>query len=203
MEIRMMSNQNHRFDSDELLHLAMHVDSVEQAIDYLKQAIELSQDNGKAYYLLGAYHAQIGLYDRAIQEMTKAVELEPNLFTAHFQLGLLHISSGRVEEAELAWKALDHLDTNDPLFLFKRGLLHLARDEFQACIDDLRRGISMNDLNESLNDDMQNIISQAEQSQSIQDSLPMNNPVEEKAPIDSGQHILLSAYQADLDESGN
>ncbi len=187
-----MTNES-QLDSEELMHLAMHATSHEQAIDYLKRILEISQENGKAYYLLAAIHAQIGMYDRATLEMTKAVELEPDLPTAHFQLGLLHITSGRVTEAERAWSPLDKLGESDPLFLFKRGMLHLINDEFDACIADLNHGIELNQLNDALNNDMQKIIVQAEQARTQQSVPPSTNAGQTSS--ETGQHILLSAYQ--------
>jgi Flp pilus assembly protein TadD len=192
-----MRNENAKLDSEELMHLAMVAENHEQAIAYLKRVLELSQDNGKAYYLLGAIHAEIGMYDRAIEEMTRAVDLEPDLPTAHFQLGLLYITSGRVEEAENAWRPIDDLGESNPLFLFKRGILHLANDEFDACIADLNLGISQNNLNEALNDDMYKIITKAEQAQSS--SLSSSKLNGEQPRSDGGHHILLSAYQKDDD----
>ncbi|MES9948138.1 MAG: tetratricopeptide repeat protein [Candidatus Thiodiazotropha sp.] len=192
-----MRNESTKLDSDELMHLAMHAENHEQAIDYLKRVLEISEDNGKAYYLLGAIHAEIGMYDRATEEMTRAVELEPDLPTAHFQLGLLHVTSARVEEAEHAWRPLDKLGESDPLFLFKRGMLHLVKDEFNACIEDLSQGIALNSQNEALNNDMRKIISKVEQFQSLSNSSSeVNN---EHSRSDGGHHILLSAYQRDDD----
>jgi Flp pilus assembly protein TadD len=193
-----MRNESTKLDSEELMHLAMHAKNHEQAIDYLKRVLEISDDNGKAYYLLGAIHAEIGMYDRATEEMTKAVELEPDLPTAHFQLGLLHVTSGRVDEAERAWQPLDKLGESDPLFLFKRGLLHLVNDEFSACIADLNQGIALNSQNEALNNDMRKIISKAEHAESP--SSPSTSDLDkEQSKSDVGHHVLLSAYQRDDD----
>ncbi|MES9977371.1 MAG: tetratricopeptide repeat protein, partial [Candidatus Thiodiazotropha sp. 6PLUC5] len=142
-------NEKIKLDCEELMHLAMQAmqsNNNEQAIEYLKRVLEISDDNGKAYYLLGAVHAEIGMYERAAIEMARAIELEPDLATANFQLGLLHITSGRVTEAEQVWSRLDELGESNPLFLFKRGMLHLANDEFDACIEDLHRGFAFNDL---------------------------------------------------------
>ncbi|MES9989047.1 MAG: tetratricopeptide repeat protein [Candidatus Thiodiazotropha endolucinida] len=189
-----MRNESAKLDSDELMHLAIHAENHEQAIDYLKRVLEISEDNGKAYYLLGAIHAEIGMYDRATEEMTRAVELEPDLPTAHFQLGLLYITSGRVDEAERAWSPLDKLEESDPLFLFKRGMLHLVKDEFNACIADLNQGIALNGQNDALNNDMRKIINKAEQIRSP--SLPSEQD-KEQSRSDGGRHILLSAYQRD------
>lgn len=188
-----MMNESTKLDCEELIHLAIHADNHEQAIGYLKRVLELSDDNGKAYYLLGAIHAEIGMYDRATEEMTRAVELEPDLPTAHFQLGLLHITSGRVDQAEHAWCPLDKLGESNPLFLFKRGMLHLVNDEFDACIEDLNQGISRNSQNEALNSDMRKIINKAEQTRSQSSSSSDQNTEQSKS--DGGQHILLSAYQ--------
>jgi tetratricopeptide (TPR) repeat protein len=188
-----MRSESTQLDSEELMHLAMHTTNHEQAIEYLKRVLEISQNNAKAYYLLGAVHAQIGMYDRATQEMTKAVELDPNLPTAHFQLGLLHVTSGRVAEAERAWNPLDKLGDSDPLFLFKRGMLHLVNDEFDACIEDLNQGIALNKMNEALNNDMQKIVTQAEQARSAQTDSP--STTQEQPSSVGGRHLLLSAYQ--------
>lgn len=190
-----MRNESSKLDSDELMHLAMHAENHEQAINYLKRVLEISDDNGKAYYLLGAIHAEIGMYDRATQEMTRAVELEPDLATAHFQLGLLHITSGRVDDAQRAWQPLDQLGEADPLFLFKRGMLHLVNDEFEACISDLNHGIKLNSQNEALNNDMRKIISKAEQLENPSSSPASPDLNKEQSTNEGGRHILLSAYQ--------
>ncbi len=148
-------------DDDELLHLALRASNEnrhEEAISYLKRAIGVSPNNAKAHYMLGAEHAEIGLYDRAAEEMAKAILLDPTLVTAQFQLGLLHITSARVKEAEETWKPLDKLGENNPFYLFKTGMLHLARDEFEACIQALEKGIKLNQQNVALNNDMRKVL---------------------------------------------
>ncbi|HKQ29744.1 MAG TPA: tetratricopeptide repeat protein, partial [Burkholderiales bacterium] len=154
-----------RLDDQELLHLALRASNEnrhEDAIKYLKDAIELAPKNAKAHYMLGAEHAEIGLYDRAAEEMAHAVKLDPSLVTASFQLGLLHITSGRVAEAEEAWKVLDKLGDGNSLYLFKKGMLHLTRDEFDAATEALKKGISLNTMNEALNRDMLGMLKQIE-----------------------------------------
>ena len=99
-----------QLDDSELLHLAIRASQNnrhDDAIGFLKQALELAPGNAKVHYMLGAEHAEIGLYDRAADEIAKAVELDPGLVTAQFQLGLLHMTSGRITEAENVWKPLE------------------------------------------------------------------------------------------------
>lgn len=185
-----------RLDADELLHLAMRASEAnrhEESISYLKRALDLSPRNGKIHYMLGAEHAQIGLYDRAAEEMAKAVELDPTLHTASFQLGLLHITSGRVELAEAAWKPLDTLGPDHPLYLFKTGLLHLARDEFEPCAEALNRGISLNRLNEPLNNDMRRILADVDKHLGKPAEANPSQPSPEKSA--PSNHVLLSAYR--------
>jgi tetratricopeptide (TPR) repeat protein len=182
-----MTDKISRLDADELLHLAMAAakqDRHEDAIGYLKRAIEMDPNHAKAYYFLAAEHAQIGLYDRAVEEMEKSVQLDPSLHTAHFQLGLLHLSSGRASEAIAAWRPLDQLGESNPLFLFKQGLECLAKDEFGACREYLTKGIALNVANPDLNADMQRVINE----------LPKQE--EEHNTAETG-HVFLSAYTSD------
>ncbi|ODB95158.1 hypothetical protein A3197_17510 [Candidatus Thiodiazotropha endoloripes] len=188
-----MKEEGKILDSEELLHLAMHSNNPELTIEYLKRVLEMDCDNSKAYYLLGATHAQIGMYDRAIQEMSKALEIDPTLSTACFQLGLLHLTSGRVEEAREVWSALDKLGEANPLYLFKRGMLSLVIDEFDACIDDLTNGIASNQINVALNNDMQKIIDKAKEAQNTTSA---SDPSQQSSQTDGGHHILLSAYKS-------
>lgn len=181
-------------DADELLHLAIDAsnkDSNDKSISYLKQAIELEPDNGKIHYMLGAMHAELGMFDRAIEDMKKAVKLDPMLDTAHFQLGLLYITSGNVKEAEKAWKPLDRLGKSDALQIFKTGILLLTEDKFQECIDTLERGIRLNDKNLPLNKDMAMLIEQAKAAIS---SDANNSKGDQK---ENASHIYLNAYKSD------
>jgi len=198
-----------RLDSEELLHLALKAtneDNTEESIEYLKRAIEVSPKFGKAYYLLGALHAELGLYDRAIEEMTKAIELEPSITAAHFQLGLLYITSGRVEEAKQAWESLDEHGETHPFWLFKEGMLRLAADDYKECIEMLTQGIALNKINPALNKDMQNVIdrTKAMVTNLAQDSSSAETsnakPKKESENISRRKHVL-SAYQNQDDET--
>lgn len=207
-----MSEQKTILDTDELLHLALHAtnnNQPEKGIAYLKKCVEIDPKHSKAYYLLGALHAEIGMYDRAIDEMSKAVELEPELHTAHFQLGLLYITSGNVEAAEKAWQPLDELGEENALFLFKRGMLHLASDEFEACIADINKGMPLNNFNPNLNNDMQRILVSAEEAlnHNKQNAAAAKSEANDskKEETDSGKkgkggkRALLSAYKQNDD----
>lgn len=183
-----MTNRSSRLDADELLHLAMAAakqDRHEDAIDYLKRAIEMEPNHAKAHYFLAAEHAQIGMFDRAVEEMQKSVELDPALHTAHFQLGLLHLTSGRVAEALAAWLPLEQLGESDPLLLFKRGLECLANDQFDECRNYLSKGIDANKINPDLNADMQRVL----------DQLPVAGQVAEST--EHAGHVFLSAYNSE------
>lgn len=189
-------------DSEELLHLALVAskqDKHEESISLLKRAQNKAPKEGKIYYMLGAEHAQIGLYDRAAEEMTKAVALDPQLHTASFQLGLLHITSGRIEAATQAWLALDALSDENPLFLFKTGMLHLVRDEFEKCATLLKKGIELNKSNESLNSDMQRILIDVEKHLGTMKT-PAGKPPASKPNGSAAKHVLLSAYRQNKDE---
>jgi Flp pilus assembly protein TadD len=183
-----------RLDASELLHLAIRAseaDKHEESISYLKRAIDIEPKNGKVHYLLGAEHAQIGLYERATEEMQHAVALDPTLYTAHFQLGLLYLTAGRPDQAKAAWQALDNLGQGDPLYNFKCGLLHLVQDEFSEAIDNLKKGLAINTANEALNRDMRRVLTDIEKLAASSTPLAGQQPPSKQAD----QHVLLSAYR--------
>jgi tetratricopeptide (TPR) repeat protein len=156
-----MTAPSTRLDQEELLHLAMEASREQRhgnAIDYLKQAVERSDSNYKALYLLAAQHAQIGMTERAIEEFNQALAIEPNLPAARFQLGLLLLCNARVQEALAAWELLEGLPENDPHLYFKRGMECLCSDDFAGCERELKRGMELNTVNAALNTDMQRVL---------------------------------------------
>lgn len=193
-----MTSKSQTLDFDELLHLAINASEqghIERAIDLTKRALELSPEDGKALYMLGSLHADIGLYDRAIEEISKAVVLEPHIDTAHFQLGMLYLTSGKAEEAKSAWSKLDHLDSEHYLHLFKSGLTSLLNDDFSDCIIKLQMGINNNQINLPLNGDMQKMIHAAE------NAIQMNKvdiPENQSGDNVNDDQPMLTAYNNNL-----
>lgn len=204
-----MNDQKPQLDADELLHFAVQASQNQQnekAILYLKHALQQAPDNAKLHYFLGAEHAAIGMMDRAIEEMSHAVKLAPELETAHFQLGLLYATSAQIEQADKAWRALDKLGENNPLYLFKTGLLQLADDDFENATENLSRGISVNHANPDLNTDMQRILEGISQTaNTVSDALKGESLAEpgEIPGKTSSNHVFLSAYHLDGDESND
>jgi Flp pilus assembly protein TadD len=181
-------------DAQELLHLALKAMEDQrdaEAISLLKRGIELEPDDGRLYYLLGAMHAQVRMYDRAITEMQRAVELAPHIEMAHFQLGMLLLTSGQVEAARTAWSALDGLDGDHALKLFMTGMLDLVGDDYDGCIAKLRRGIERNTEQPPLNRDMQRVIEAAEAARAGQVQPGAAQPESGTA----ARHVLLAGYR--------
>lgn len=175
-------------DSQELKYLALQSSRdqrSDQAISYLKMAIQQEPEDSELYYLLGAEHAQLGMYDRAAEEMERALAFNPGLRTARLQLGLLYLTQAQVVASTDTLGPLTVLPENDCFRHFALGLLHLTNDRFPECRIALGRGISLNILNEPLNADMRKII----------DALPP--PGTEPKPVqdDQEENVWLSAYR--------
>ena len=94
--------QDHMFDVDEYVHLALHASSKGEhhaCMAYLKSALEQQPENPTAIFLLALQHAELGLVERAIRGMKTAVSIEPRFDMARFQLGLLLLDRNRRPEA--------------------------------------------------------------------------------------------------------
>jgi len=189
-------------DAEELLFIAIkaiEADQDEDAIGYLKRALSIAPQDARLHYLLGAVHAQLGLYARAIEEMTQATALDPSLGNAALQLGLLHLISEDVELARRAWAPLAELAEDDPLRLFKIGMEYFLDEDYEQAIAQIRRGMERCQL-ESLNREMQGVIEQAE---ALQAEPPKSKPAAaEGSPAGvapqpasaQSKHVLLAGY---------
>lgn len=178
----------------ELLHLSLHAsakDQPDKALQHLKQLLEIEPDNAKATYMMGALHAEIGMYEKAIEELRRAEELDASMVTATFQLGLLLLTQGEVEEAALTWNKLEMLGDSHALVLFKKGMLHLVKDEFDDCISALDAGIAANDFNDDLNSDMQRVINDAHVARGRVQGIENSSEDDSKS---SGHSLLMNAY---------
>jgi hypothetical protein len=90
------------------------------------------------------------------------VDIAPDFAIARFQLGFFQLTSGESNNALKTWARLDGLPDDNYLKIFVIGLRHLIRDEFEDCIACLKKGISLNEENPPLNNDMNLLISQCE-----------------------------------------
>jgi tetratricopeptide (TPR) repeat protein len=148
-------------DQDELLHLAMEAlrrNDHGAALTYLKDGAQRFPQNVSMAFLLGAEHAQIGMFDRAETEFKRALDIDPGLAIARFQLGLLQLTQARPDDAKLTWQGLDVLPEDHALRLFKQGLEALAEDRFDDARSFITKGMDANQVNPDLNRDMANVI---------------------------------------------
>lgn len=175
-------------DQKEYLHLAM--DAVRKgehgaALSYLKEGVaKFPQDAGIAY-LLGAEHAQIGLYDRAEEEMQRAIKLDPSLHTACFQLGLLQMTQARMDRAIETWSGLNSLTEGHALRMFRDGLVALASERYDDAQAFLQMGLAANDFSPDLNRDMERLLSR------VSDAAVVAKPEAEQ----QASHVWFQDYQ--------
>lgn len=179
-------------DAEELFHLGLHAlrnDDPHEAIECLKQCLDMKPADARAAYLLGATYAQIGMYDRAKESLQQSVLLNPDEHTAVFQLGLLHLTSGDVELGRSTWERLDKLGSEHFLHLFKSAMLALVADDFARCVALIDAGVQANSGNEALNGDMLKVRDSAIA------ALAENGGAEPASAEVSASHFALSGYQ--------
>jgi len=188
-----MSTAVNFLDSQELLHLALLASRESRhdaAITLLKQGLGQSPEDAKLLFLLGAEHAQIGLYDRAIEEIGRSVSLDASVPAAHFELGLLYVMQGDGALAKRAWEPLAKLVEADPYRVFAGGLMRLVDEDLGGCIEELRRGMGLCAGNSALAGSMQRILDSALARQVQGAATP-----EVKAAAEDNSHVFLSAYR--------
>jgi len=148
-------------DAKEYLHLAINAmarDEHHAALNYIKEVLVLEPHNANALYLLGAEHAELGLYDRAIEEIEQALRIDPNIEMARFQLGLLYLKVGQMDGAIQSFDHLVVQTQTDSLRAYSAGLVALCKDDVVVAREKLALGLSGDNNNPSLKKDMQELL---------------------------------------------
>ena len=146
-------------DAEELLHLAMQASQKgesDKAIVYLKESIS-QKPTAESLYILGAEYAEIGMPERAISHINEALKINPELHTARFQCGLLYFILNDTTSAINTWAQLSELGDHY-LHLFATGLSLISSEKYHEAKEKIQQGISSNDENPFLNEDMNRII---------------------------------------------
>lgn len=115
----------------------------------LRQAVDISPDNARAYLALGKYHTRTKEYEQAIAAYQNAIRLDPTLSDALFNLGFIYASTGRLEDAETAFSGAVQLN---PSYLGK-SLFNLAvvqekLGKKEQCLANLEKAVAVMPQNE-------------------------------------------------------
>ncbi|MFC4291079.1 tetratricopeptide repeat protein [Sphingorhabdus arenilitoris] len=130
----------------------------EAGLDRLDNSLTSYPLDPRLHFLRGSVLAGLQRYEDGRHAMARAIEIHPDYALARFQLGFLDFTSGNVVEAIGVWKMLFDLADDEPLKLFAQGLINLSQDQFSECRRCLEKGISLNNANPAMNNDMMLIL---------------------------------------------
>jgi hypothetical protein len=110
--------------------------------------------------------------------------------------------TGDLDQAHRAWIPLDQLGEDDALRVFKDGMTRFLDENYEEAIAFLKRGIELNEASESLNDNMERVIEQAQAALEAQGQKDKAAPPKapprakvDKRAIADRQHVLLAGYR--------
>jgi tetratricopeptide (TPR) repeat protein len=161
------------------------------AIELFARASDLAPGEGMPHFLMASEHAADGRIEVAERAFANAVLLAPAFHLARYQLGLLQFSSGRAGAALVTWQPLLELPAGQPLGHFVRGFAALARDGFDAALQQFEQGLDCTNDQAALAGDIQRVVAAVQRLQA---------PVEAAPALAEGvpDHVLLSAYARGL-----
>ena len=81
--------------------LLMEQNQVQEAISYIRKAIEISPEESRSHEELGKAYSRLNELEEAQQELEKAVALAPDIASGHFMLGQVYRKRGLTEKARL------------------------------------------------------------------------------------------------------
>ena len=87
----------------------------EEAIEFMKKAIELKPKYAESHLHLGVVYANKKQYDESIKEIEKAVADKPESITAHWLLAMLYDKKQMKEKALAEWQKVLNLNPKDEM----------------------------------------------------------------------------------------
>jgi tetratricopeptide (TPR) repeat protein len=98
----------------ELGHLYMLEEKHDQALPYLRRALQLDANQPQAWSDLGLCRIMAEDEEGARTALSKAIELQPDLAAAWYNRGLMHVHAGRWVEAEADLREAARLAPDNP-----------------------------------------------------------------------------------------
>ena len=182
-----------KFDSDELLHLAIHASlngRIDDAIIKLKQLIEVDPVNPNAHFLLAADYAEIKLFDKSVLHYREVLNLRPDMSIARIQFALLLTALDNLDEAAQVLGYFSGLEGESYERFVHDGLIALHQERMLEARGAILKAIECNTDNAVLNSDLQKLVEGIDAHVANSDT----NDVDPQSDSTKRKSFILSAY---------
>jgi len=123
--------------------VAMKYNLIDQAIEYLNQALALDSGHYESYNLLGLAYFEKKNYAEAASAYQKCLELRPGVSEVHSNLGFVYEKLGQVNKAEEEYKKSYAIDSNANAS-FNLARLYLKQNNLSLALDCVQKSIEKN-----------------------------------------------------------
>jgi arylsulfatase A-like enzyme/Flp pilus assembly protein TadD len=117
----------------------IHREEYQEAIPFLRTAVEKMPDSSTAHYGLGLALAKTGQWEAALPEMQAAVEHKPTSAQLHYYLALVHTRLKQVPEASTQYEKALELDPDHFQANLRYGRLLFLEGHPEAALPKLSR----------------------------------------------------------------
>lgn len=124
-----MSNEKHGKNFIPIAEEYISKGRLDEAIDLLKEGIEIYPDYLSARVFLGKAYIEKGMQEEAIQEFEHVVRVSPDNLLAHRKLAFLYKEAGRIDSAIKSCEAVLIISARDREISDLLGILRAERNE--------------------------------------------------------------------------
>jgi len=119
----------------------------DKAINFIKESIEINNNNPDAFYNLGNIYQNINLIEEAIFNYTNTLSLNKNYLKAYLNLGQIFLKKNEKEKAINFYKEALKIDNNYNDALNNLGTIYAQDNEYEKAIDLFNKAILSNQNN--------------------------------------------------------
>jgi len=128
---------------------SLYFETPYEQIKYLKQFLEIDDQEPDSYYNLGDAYNELDQYDKAIPEYKKALEIydrwdsKPLWVLNYTNLGYCYHNTGQYKKEKMLYKKAEKDFPNDPALMYRQAALSLTEGDTVATNEYIKTYISL------------------------------------------------------------
>lgn len=110
------------------------IGAYDEAIHYVKEAINIMPKSAPNYFELGVIYEETGKFKEAVTSFNKCLSIDPLFTNAYHSLTIAYLNNGKPKDALLAINKALELKPNEKMYLLQKAKVLIELEEYKSSI---------------------------------------------------------------------
>lgn len=118
----------------------------DEAVRFIRKAIEINPDCAEAYIHLGMILKEAGHILETLELFRQAININANMIKPFYELSLILVSQNLIDEASVSLRHIIEVNSDIPEVWHSLGLLYFRQNKIEKSVIALERAVALNPL---------------------------------------------------------